>query len=189
MTAWKTEVIRKNFVEFIHVITEVIRTVFVWSKTTGLFVAKLGEMIPQTIVVTIVHWVLLIIVCAGIMGGLGWLMVIVCKKYVNFFRKKQADEISVFVGLVTLAIVVYMANVIKSILSINLLFLAIIFFVGYTIVRGIVQSENTDVKMKILKYSGIVLGSIGAFVVMVHFFGGIAIIAIPIGCFLAANGN
>lgn len=164
-----------------------IMNVFEWSKIVGLFVAQLGDMIPNATASLIVHWGLLIIVCVAIIGGLGAAVVVLGKKYVGFFRKRQADAISMYVGLFILAITVFMADIIKSILSINLFLMAFLSFIGYTVVRGVIQAENTEAKKKILKYSGIIVGGMSLFVVMVHLFGAMGIIAIPIGCLLAVG--
>jgi hypothetical protein len=86
--AIRTEVIREDFVEFLHIIWNGIMTVFEWSKIAGLFVAQLGDMIPNEIVSLIVHWILLIIVCVMIIGGLGASVVVIGKKYICFFRKR-----------------------------------------------------------------------------------------------------
>ena len=187
--AIKTEVIRTDFMEFIHMIGNGIMTVFEWSKRAGLFVARLGDMIPNATASIIVHWVLCIIVCVAIIGGIGASVVVLGRKYVCFFRKRQADTISVYVALFILAITVFMVDMIKSILSINLLLVAFVIFVGYTVVRGIIQADNTEAKKKILKYAGIVVGGVGAFAVIVHFFGVLGIIAVPIGCLLAVSGK
>lgn len=185
--AIRTEVIREDFVEFLHIIWNGIMTVFEWSKIAGLFVAQLGDMIPNEIVSLIVHWILLIIVCVMIIGGLGAFVVVLGKKYICFFRKRQADAISVYVGLFVLALIVFVADIIKSILSINLFLVALSIYVGYTVVRGIIQTENMEAKKKILKNVGIIVGGFGLFAIMVHFFGVIGIIAIPVGCLLATK--
>ncbi|WP_369122586.1 DUF6040 family protein [Lacrimispora defluvii] len=46
-------------------------------------------------------------------------MFVLGKKYIRFFKTKQADEISVFVGLMILTIVVFASDLNKTILSIN----------------------------------------------------------------------
>lgn len=187
--AIRTEVIRVDFDGFIHMIGNGIMTIFEWSKVAGMFVAQLGDMIPNATASMIVCWGLLIIVCVAIIGGLGATIVVLVKKYMCFFTKRQADAISVYVGLFILAITVFTADIIKSILSINLFLMAFLNFIGYTVVRGIIQAENTEAKKKILKYAGITVGGIGAFAVIVYFFGAIGIIAIPIGCLMAISEN
>lgn len=144
------------------------------------YVAGLGDMIRHEMVAMIAHWILVIVVYAVSIGAIG-LLFLLGRKYIKFLKNKQADEISVFVGLMTLAIVVFSSDFIKSILSINLIGLMIVVFVGYTVIRGVIQTENTMAKKKILKYVGIVVGCIGGVVAIGHFIRVIGLIAIPIG--------
>lgn len=143
--------------------------------------SRLGNLIPQTIIANIVHWLIYVVIIIGIVGASGWFLLVLGKKYAKYFRKKQADEISVFVGLVILIIIVFCADIIKSIISINLLLIGIIIFVVYTVVRGVLQAENERVKKQILKYTAIAGGSVVGIAFMIHFFGAIGLIAIPIG--------
>lgn len=62
-------------------------------------------------------------------------------------------------------------------------------FVDYTVARGIIQSENTEVKKKILKCAGTALGGSGAFAAIVYCFGVMGIIEVPIGMLLASSGK
>lgn len=149
------------------------------------FVEKLGDIIPNTVVSNVVHWILVVIVSAGIVGGAGVMIFIMGKKYVKYFKDEQMDEISVYVGLLIFALTMFAADFIKSIVSINLIAAAITMFFEYSVIRGIIQAENKEIKKQILKYTAIAVGGIGVFAVMVHFFGAIGIIAVPIGCLLA----
>lgn len=185
ITAWKTEVFAKDVVDFVIAIEDGVITIGGWISMAATFVARLGGMIPQEVVASIVHWILEIGVYGVIIGVAGWAVFVLGKKYIRFFKDKQADEISVFVGLIILAMVVFASDLIKSILSINLVGLMIVIFVGYTIIRGIIQAENVEVKKNILKWSGIAVGCVAGVVAIGHFFGAIGLIAIPIGGMLA----
>lgn len=57
------------------------------------------------------------------------------------------------------------------------------------VIRGIIQADNKEIAKGILKYESIAIGGIGIFALMVHFFGSIALIAIPIGVLLEVSGN
>jgi len=185
ITAYKTDAFAKDVVTFIMAIKNGVIAIGKWISGAAAFVARLGDMIPQVVLATIVHWILVIGVCGAIIGGIGWLLLILGRKYIKFFKDKQADEISIFVGLMTLAIVVFASDYIKSILSINLIGLMIVVFVGYTVVRGIIQAENVAVKKKIMKWTGITAGGIAGAIAVGHFFGAIGLIAISIGVMLA----
>lgn len=128
ITAWKTEAFALDFISFFSTIFKGITTIKDWIWTMATFVAKLGDMIPYDTASVIVHWILVITVVASVTGGLGILVFLICKKYYGYFRMKQADEISVFVALIILIIVVFLADLIKSILSINLFGLMVLVF-------------------------------------------------------------
>ena len=185
ITAFKTDALVTDFIACIMAIKNYAIVLEGWISIVAIFIARLGDMIPQEVVATIVHWILVITVSVTIIGGIGWLIFILGRKYVKFFKDKQADEISVFVGIIVLAITIFMADTMKSILSINLFYLMSIVFVGYTVVRGIVQAENIEAKKKILKYAGIMVGCVVVVVAIGYFFGPIGIIAVPIGCLLS----
>ena len=185
----RTETIREDFMLFLNMIEKAAKSVYGWSVTAGTFAARLGDMISQPVIATIVHWILLILVVVVIIGGLGVLLALCGKRYIDFFREKQADEISVFVVLTIVALEVFLADAIKSILSINLIWLAMIIFAVYTVIRGVLQVENEKVTKGIIKWTMITAGSLAGIIVMVHFFGGLALVAIPIGIAICANGN
>lgn len=189
ITAWKTEVFAKDVAAFIMAIKDGVITMGEWISALATFVARLGDMMPQEVVAMIVYWILVIGVYGVIIGAIGWLVFVLGKKYIRFFKDKQADEISVFVGLITLAMAVFTSDLIKLILSINLVGLMIVMFVGYTIVRGIIQAENVEVKKNILKWAGIMIGCVAGAVAIGHFFGATGIISMLIGCLLVASKN
>ena len=185
ITAWKTDVFAKDVIAFIMAIKDDVTAMGEWISAAASFVARLGDMIPQEVVATTVHWILVVGVYGALIGVIGWLIFVLGKKYARFFKDKQADEISVFVGLITLAMGVFTSDLIKSILSINLVGLMIVMFVGYTVVRGIIQAENVEVKKNILKWTGITAGGIAGAIAVGHFFGAIGLIAISMGGMLA----
>lgn len=179
--AWKTEAFATDFISFFTTIFKLITTIKDWIWIMATFVAKLGDMISYDTFSAIVQWILVIVVVAGVSGGLGILVFLICKKYYGYFRKKQADEISVFVALITLIIVVFLAEQIKSILSINLFGLMLLVFVIYTVVRGLYHAEDIESKEKIIKGAGMAIIGVGVIAVVFHFFGGIGLIGVIVG--------
>lgn len=178
ITAWKTEAFVTDFISFFTRIFKGITTIKDWIWTMATFVAKLGDMIPYDTASLIAHWILVIVVAAGVTGGIGILVFLICKKYYGYFRKKQADEISVFVALITLIIVVFLADQIKSIISINLFGILLLVFVIYSVVRGLIQTENKEAKKKIIKGAGMAIVGVGVIIAAFHFFGGIGLIGV-----------
>lgn len=181
ITAWKTEVFATDFISFFATIFKGITTTKEWIWTIATFIAKLGDMIPYDTFSAVVHWILVVVVVAGVTGGLGILLFLICKKYYGYFKKKQADEISVFVALITLIIEVFLADQVKSILSINLFELMLLVFVLYTIIRGLLQAENKEAKKKIIKGVCMAIVGVGVIMAVFHFFGGIGLIGVIVG--------
>ena len=141
ITACKTEALVDDIVAFFRATGNVTVVLVDWVDTAGTFVAKLGDMIPQEFVAVIVHWLLWLIVFIAILGAFGILIFMLGAKYYLFFKERQADEISVFVALIDLATIVFLAKQIKSILSINLLLLMLFIFVLYSVIRANIQVE------------------------------------------------
>ena len=64
-------------------------------------------------------------------------------KYIRFFKEHQADEISAFAGLFTLAVGVFAGDNIRSVLPVNLIVMMIPLFIIYSVVRGMIQMNNS----------------------------------------------
>ena len=153
------------------------------------FVAGFGDKIRQPVVAVIVHWVLLILSGVVMVGGCGALLTIAAIKYVKFFKEKQADEFSLFVGLIVLALMVFVGDAIRDICPVNLFLMALLLLAGYSLIRGIIQMDNESVRNEIFKISGGIAGTIAFMAIMVHFFGGWAFIAVPVGILIAVADN
>lgn len=105
----------------------------------ALTVAKLGDMIPQPIVAVIVHWLLVIVVVIVVVGGIGFVIIWTMDKLITYYKSDLADNISLVVVLVTMAIEVFFAEPIRSIIPINLLLLFLIVHLVYMGVRWYVR--------------------------------------------------
>lgn len=85
----RTETIREDFMLFLNMIEKAAKSVYGWSVTAGTFAARLGDMISQPVIATIVHGILLILVVVVIIGGLGVLLALCGKRYIDFFRENK----------------------------------------------------------------------------------------------------
>ncbi len=141
-------------------------------SSAATFVAGFGDKIGQPVVAVIVHWVLLILVGVVMVGGCVALLAIVVTKYARFFKEKQADEFSLFVGLIVIVLMVFVGDAIRDICPVNLFLMALLLLAGYRLIRGIIQMDNESVRNEIFKISGGIAGTIAFMAIMVHFFGG-----------------
>lgn len=103
--------------------------------------SQLGDMIPQPIVATIAHWLILILVLVLLCGGLGAL-VIFCgvKLFTGYTEKLEfADNYSLLVFLVSMALSIFFADELRAVLPINLLLLNILVHAVYVFIRWYVK--------------------------------------------------
>lgn len=126
-TAVRSEAFVSHFKTFFTVLWHGITYIIDKLIQLGLFVARLGDMIPQDIVSFIVHWLLLIVVVGGIGIGAVVLLFIGFGKVAEFYADNEfLDGITLAVALISLAIIVFFADVISSIQPINLILLFLI---------------------------------------------------------------
>ena len=153
---FKTKAFRSDVGVFVKTVATVFVKVWLLSTRIGGFVASLGDRIPNEILSGIVHWLLMIMVVGLLAGALGRICYLILRRYVRFFMKNQADEITGFVLLCDLAFVLFAADEIKSILSVNLVLLEIILFVIYSLIRWIIREyelkQNAENSMLMSKF-------------------------------------
>lgn len=103
--------------------------------------SQLGDMIPQEIVAFIVHWLVLIVVLLLLVGGMGALLCFgVVKLFTGYTKKLEfADDWSLLVFLVSLALSIFFADEIRAFVPINLLLLNILVHALYVLIRWYVK--------------------------------------------------
>lgn len=108
----------------------------------GKWMAQIGDIIPQPIVAIIVHWIIQIIVTGGMWLGLSIVITKPTEKWWKWFRKNQADIGSLAVLLVSLALIIFLADIFKSFLPINLILLLILIQLVAMGIRAFIQSRS-----------------------------------------------
>ena len=146
ITAIKNEVIVSDAISFSGSIVKGGAGLYEFAVKAGSFVSQIADRLPWELVATVMHWILLTLTEAVIIGGAALLAFMALKAYIRLF---------------------------------------LLVFAAYSLIRAILQAENTTVRNAVVKYAAIVGGSIAGLVLMVHFFGAIGIIAIPIGVMIA----
>ena len=110
--------------------------------SVGKWMAQIGDIIPQPIVAIIVHWIIQIIVTGGMWLGLSIVITKPTEKWWKWFRKNQADIGSLAVLLVSLALIIFLADIFKSFLPINLILLLILIQLVAMGIRAFIQSRS-----------------------------------------------
>lgn len=138
-TAVRSEAFVSDFKTFFMVIWQFIVNVFQLLLKGGQWASQLGDKIPQPVVATIVHYLLLIVFVGGIAIGVGFLIFLGASKVFEFYTDDYADTLSLAVFLISLAVSVYFAEPIRAVIPINLLLLLILVHIVYVLIRWYVK--------------------------------------------------
>lgn len=138
-TAVRSEAFVSDFKTFFMVIWQFIVNAFQLLLKGGQWASQLGDKIPQPVVATIVHYLLLIVFVGGIAIGVGFLIFLGASKVFEFYTDDYADTLSLAVFLISLAVSVYFAEPIRAVIPINLLLLLILVHIVYVLIRWYVK--------------------------------------------------
>ena len=188
----KTDVFVNDFISLMHYAGSGLNLAWGFVGILGEIAASVGNMIPQAVIAMIVHWVLWGIFTVVFIAVFGFMLFITGSLYIDILLRKQADEISIFIGIVDLAVVVSLADEIKMLIPCNLIIVMLVVFVAYTMIRGIIQMEDKETRNIVLKWAAIVLGIIAALALVFRFFGykgiGVIIFAVILAVLNRENG-
>lgn len=134
-TAVRSNVFRSDFKAFFVVVWQIICVCETNVIELGQVVSQLGNKIPLHIISTIIHYLLLIALIGGITVVLVFLVIKELKKLYKAYKDNYADVKSLTEVLISLAVAVYFAEPIRSVLPINLILLVIIAHGIYISVR------------------------------------------------------
>ena len=138
-TAVRSEAFVSDFKTFFMVIWQFIVNAFQLLLKGGQWASQLGDKIPQPVVATIVHYLLLIVFVGGIAIGVGFLIFLGASKVFEFYTEDYADTMSLAVLLISLTVSVYFAEPIRAVIPINLLLLLILVHIVYVLIRWYVK--------------------------------------------------
>ena len=113
----------------------------VWSGIcqSGKWIVDVGNALAQAgdrMIAIIVHWLLFIIVIAGVVGVL---IVIVEKKITKVYRENCCDVISIGIAVISLAVAMYFGDWIKVLVKLNLVALLLLVQAVYVGIRAYVK--------------------------------------------------
>ena len=134
-------------VVFFDTIATFTQTIAGWVVLTGKTVAQISNGISNPVVAGIVYWLIRILICGGCLVGAGILVAFIEIKIAELYKKYCWDMITIMVILVSMAIAIYFAGWIRTILPVNLLFLLLLVQVIYVVIRWYVKGwrETRDI--------------------------------------------
>ena len=126
-------------VVFFDTIATFTQTIAGWVVLTGKTVAQISNGISNPVVAGIINWLIRILICGGCLVGVGILLAFIEIKIAGLYKKYCWDMITIMVILVSMAIAIYFAGWIRTILPVNLLFLLLLVQVIYVVIRWYVK--------------------------------------------------
>ncbi len=144
-----SEVFRNEVAVFFTTLFDGLLTIMQALIDLGGWVAKLGDMISQEIVAFIVHWLLQIVITGGVGVLIVVLLMMALLKFIEVFKEHFADELTVAIMLLILAVIVIGADYV-ALLPINLILLYILAFIGYVLIRAFISWDDAEAKKSLL---------------------------------------
>ena len=136
--AIRSDVFMSHFKAFFLGVWEILAGWFKLAFMLADTLSQLGDKIPQPIVAFIVHWLLYVLGAGVVIGtvgfGVGWVLL----RVIDFYQEKMADEFSLAFTLVSVAVLVFFADLLAK-LPFNLLVLWLLTHVLYVGIRWYVQ--------------------------------------------------
>ena len=126
-------------VVFFDTIATFIQNIVGLTILAGKNVAQVSNGISNPVVVGIIYWMIRILISGGCLVGVGILLAFIEIKIAGLYKKYCWDMITIMVILVSMAIAIYFADWIRTILPVNLLFLLLLVQVIYVVIRWYVK--------------------------------------------------
>ena len=135
----RSKIFISDCVVFFDTIATFTQTIAGWVVLTGKTVAQISNGISNPVVAGIIYWLIKILVYSGCLVGVGILLAFIEIKIAGLYKKYCWDMITIMVILVSMAIAIYFAGWIRTILPVNLLFLLLLVQVIYVVIRWYVK--------------------------------------------------
>ena len=135
----RSKIFISDCVVFFDTIATFTQTIAGWVVLAGKNVAQISDGISNPVVAGIIYWLIRMLVCGGCLVGAGILLAFIEIKITGLYKKCCWDMITIMVILVSMAIAIYFADWIRTILPVNLLFLLLLVQVIYVVIRWYVK--------------------------------------------------
>lgn len=139
--AVQSDVFLSDCKSFFHDATSFIQTFIGWTIDVGQSVAQISTKIPNPFIAGMVYWILLILIVGICVAGTGILAILIEMKVIELYKKNCWDVITLLMILTSAAVIIYLGESIKKILSINLLLLFILLQGAYVGIRGYLKNR------------------------------------------------
>ena len=135
----RSKIFISDCVVFFDTIATFIQTIAGWIILTGKNMAQISNGISNPVIAGIIYWLIRMLVCGGCLVGAGILLAFIGIKITGLYKKCCWDMITILVTLISMAMVIYFGDWVKTALPINLLFLLLFVQLVYVGIRWYVK--------------------------------------------------
>ena len=114
----RSKIFISDCVVFFDTIATFTQTIAGWVVLAGKNVAQISDGISNPVVAGIINWLIRILICGGCLVGVGILLAFIEIKIAGLYKKYCWDMITIMVILVSMAIAIYFADWIRTILPV-----------------------------------------------------------------------
>lgn len=136
----QSKVFISDCVVFIDTIVTFIQNIAGWIILTRKNVAQISNGISNPVISRIIYWLIRILICGGCLVGAGILVAFIGINIVGLYKKCCWDMITILVTLISMEILIYFGDWIKTDLPINMLFPLLFVHLVYVEIRWYVKS-------------------------------------------------
>ena len=142
--AVKSEIFLADLENFFFILWRLIQAHTGYSEQAGKWLAGFSKGISQPIAATIVYWLLYIVVEVLMIAAPLALLYYVGGKFLVWYKKQIADNISLWTAFVTLAISIFLGSEIRIFLPMNLILLNVVIHLIYCGIRKYVRGGREN---------------------------------------------
>ena len=137
--AVKSEIFLADLENFFLALWSIVQAHIEYSEQAGKWLAGFGKGISQPIAATIIYWMLFIVVEVFMIAAPLILLYYVGGKFLVWYKEQMADNISLWITLVTLAGSILLGSEISGLLSMNLILLNVVIHLIYCGIRKYIR--------------------------------------------------
>lgn len=139
---WKEPVIVEDTASFFSGLWNIAVTGYGLAEYVGRSIASVAEAINNPTISAIVYWVICILVIVSIIGAVGAGIVYVIYRHATYIREHQWDRHTVIAVVADLAVTMFLAGEIRSVIPVNLVLVQIAVFLIYSGIRALYEYKR-----------------------------------------------
>jgi hypothetical protein len=141
---WKEPVITEDTANFFSGLWSILVTGYGLTEYAGRSIAGVAEAIDNPTASAVLYWIICILVIVTIIGAVGAGIVYVSYRYAAYIREHQWDRHTVIAAVADLAVTMFLAGEIRSVVPVNLILMQVLLFLEYSGARAWIHHSRAE---------------------------------------------